>query len=185
MFVIFEKTIITIYQALPISVVMTVMILMIYLEGDVSKRLKAVWNELRSNKMFLRQSICIFYIVMLSMQTILFRKFWNKPLEAVMGGWYIHCDTGWNLTAIGNILMFIPYIFLFFGAYSNSILKNKDLKYTLKKAFLISFLSSLLIETIQLIFHLGTFQFSDLTYNTFGGLVGGFIYWLMYKLKKK
>lgn len=32
----------------------------------------------------------------------------------------------------------------------------------------------------QLLFHLGTFQISDLTYNTLGGAVGGVIYYLGY-----
>ena len=39
---------------------------------------------------------------------------------------------------------------------------------------------SFMIEFTQLLFHLGTFQISDLTYNTLGGAVGGVIYYLVY-----
>lgn len=44
---------------------------------------------------------------------------------------------------------------------------------------------SFLIEFTQLLFHLGTFQISDLTYNTLGGAVGGVIYYLGYCRKRK
>ena len=36
----------------------------------------------------------------------------------------------------------------------------------------------ILFKTILVLFHLGTFQISDLTYNTLGGAVGGVIYYL-------
>ena len=41
---------------------------------------------------------------------------------------------------------------------------------------------SFMIEFAQLLFHLGTFQISDLTYNTLGGAVGGVIYCVGYKI---
>ena len=44
---------------------------------------------------------------------------------------------------------------------------------------------SFLIEFTQLLFHLGTFQISDLTYNILGGAVGGVIYYLGYCRKRK
>ena len=44
---------------------------------------------------------------------------------------------------------------------------------------------SFLIEFTQLLFHLGTLQISDLTYNTLGGAVGGVIYYLGYSRKTK
>lgn len=41
---------------------------------------------------------------------------------------------------------------------------------------------SFMIEFAQLLFHLGTFQISNLTYNTLGGAVGGVIYYIGYKI---
>ena len=41
---------------------------------------------------------------------------------------------------------------------------------------------SLVIELAQLLFHLGTFQISDLTYNTLGGAVGGVLYYSGYRI---
>ena len=44
---------------------------------------------------------------------------------------------------------------------------------------------SFMIEFTQLLFHLGTFQISDLTYNTLDGAVGGVVYYLGYFRKQK
>lgn len=43
-------------------------------------------------------------------------------------------------------------------------------------AIAISFLSSLAIEMLQLFLRLGTWQLSDLCFNTLGGVIGGLIY---------
>ena len=44
-------------------------------------------------------------------------------------------------------------------------------------------LFSFVIEFSQLLFHLGTFQISDLVYNTLGGTVGGLAYYIIYKFR--
>lgn len=44
---------------------------------------------------------------------------------------------------------------------------------------------SFMIEFTQLLFHLGTFQISDLTYNTLGGAVGGMIYYNIWKVRHR
>lgn len=48
----------------------------------------------------------------------------------------------------------------------------------------ISFLFSLSIELLQLFLRLGTFQLSDLFYNTAGGVAGGIIYWIGWKVNR-
>ena len=49
----------------------------------------------------------------------------------------------------------------------------------------VAFLFSLTIEFLQLFLRLGTFQLSDLCYNTFGGAIGGVLYWMGWKVKKE
>lgn len=49
---------------------------------------------------------------------------------------------------------------------------------------LLAFLFSLTIEFLQLFLRLGTFQLSDLCYNTLGGAIGGVLYWMGWKVKK-
>ena len=48
-----------------------------------------------------------------------------------------------------------------------------------------SFLFSISIEFLQLFLRLGTFQLSDIVYNTLGGLLGGLIYFIAYKIKHR
>ena len=48
-----------------------------------------------------------------------------------------------------------------------------------------AFLFSLAIEFLQLFLRLGTFQLSDLFYNTLGGALGGMIYWIGWKIRGK
>lgn len=48
----------------------------------------------------------------------------------------------------------------------------------------IAFGFSLMIEILQLLLRLGTFQLSDIFYNTVGGVLGGMCYWGIIKIKK-
>ena len=48
----------------------------------------------------------------------------------------------------------------------------------------IAFIFSISIEVLQLFLRLGTFQLSDLFYNTVGGMIGGLMYYGITKAKK-
>ena len=48
----------------------------------------------------------------------------------------------------------------------------------------IAFIFSISIEMLQLFLRLGTFQLSDLFYNTVGGLLGGLMYCAVIKARK-
>lgn len=50
---------------------------------------------------------------------------------------------------------------------------------------LIAFATSLFIETTQLVLKIGTFQISDLFYNTLGGLLGALIFVLIRKIRRR
>ena len=41
------------------------------------------------------------------------------------------------------------------------------------------------IMMVQLLLHLGTFQLSDIFYNTVGGMIGGLIYCAVMKARKR
>ena len=49
----------------------------------------------------------------------------------------------------------------------------------------ITFIFSIGIEILQLLLHLGTFQLSDIFYNTVGGMIGGLIYCAVMKARKR
>lgn len=53
------------------------------------------------------------------------------------------------------------------------------------KSTQVAFIFSLTIEFLQLFLRLGTFQFSDIFYNTLGGCLGGIVYWIGLMLHRK
>ena len=60
---------------------------------------------------------------------------------------------------------------------------DKNWKKMLRQSGKIAFVFSIVIEMLQLLLRLGTFQLSDIFYNTVGGVVGGFIYYAVVKIK--
>ena len=65
------------------------------------------------------------------------------------------------------------------------ILKKTTFRNAVWTGLKITFVFSLSIESLQLFLRLGTFQVSDLTYNTLGGGIGGAVYWMGYRLTGK
>lgn len=49
----------------------------------------------------------------------------------------------------------------------------------------IAFIFSISIEMLQLLLRLGTFQLSDIFYNTVGGVLGGLLYCVAMKVRKR
>ena len=101
---------------------------------------------------------------------------------------YNHYFTMENLLTnlAGNILVFSPIGFLV------PIIKKEGVN--IFTVFRISFLLTLFIETVQLVFRIGVFDVDDLIMNTMGGVVGFVCFklvqrlyrkWLWHKLKKE
>ena len=84
------------------------------------------------------------------------------------------------------LLLFIPFAVLLLWAFRKELLGDKlGLKKTLWVATKTVGIFSFVIEFSQLLFHLGTFQISDLVYNTLGGTVGGLAYYIIYKFRHR
>lgn len=102
----------------------------------------------------------------------------NPPLSEVWTGWSIF-ETDMIMyvdsTPVINIVMMMPMALI-----TKYVIKIKD-KYILK-TMLLSLSSSVIIESCQVIFRLGTLQVSDLTYNTIGGAIGCLAILLIIKL---
>ena len=92
------------------------------------------------------------------------------------------------LAIVIALCVMLPFTFLLMWTAKEKLLKEKGrqicftsiLWYSTKVAFLFS----LTIEFLQLFLRLGTFQLSDLCYNTLGGAMGGVLYWMGWKVKK-
>lgn len=155
--------------------------------NDFLPQMIRVWyNELRSSSTFRRTFLLVFYTTMILFRTVLNRQIWFDPLGKVMGGWGLYDNDG-NFTteSIENFMLFMPFTVLLFWAFSEQILgKEIYLKTVIWKSVKIVGTFTVIIEFVQVLFHLGTFQLADLCYNTFGGMCGGLIYFCLYKLKK-
>lgn len=152
------------------------------------------WIRTFKNSLFFRKLFClVFFTVMILFRTLLNRNMWMNPLSDVMGGWWIwekQSDGTVTLTTecFENIALMLPFTFLLMWTAKEKLLKAKGrqicftsiLWYSTKVAFLFS----LTIEFLQLFLRLGTFQLSDLCYNTLGGAIGGVLYWMGWKVKK-
>ena len=116
---------------------------------------------------------------------------WKNPVYNVIGIWGLYNENGELTTeAIENLVLFIPFTVLLLWNFREKLLgETEKILMTIWQSMKIVFLFSLAIEFLQLILRVGAFQISDLFYNTLGGLIGGLIYWMgyrvMYRHKKK
>ena len=79
-------------------------------------------------------------------------------------------------------MLFVPFSILLLWAFEKELLgESENIRFgkTVWEATKVVAVFSFLIEFTQLLFHLGTFQISDLFFNTIGGLAGGIIYFLV------
>lgn len=147
--------------------------------------LRAWYSEFRNSSTFRRTFLLVFYTTMILFRTVLNRQIWFDPLGKIMGGWGLY-DVDGNLTteSIENFMLFVPFTILLFWAFREQFFgEEMHFKLVLWKSIKIVGIFALTIEFVQVLFHLGTFQISDLCYNTFGGMCGGLIYFCLHKLK--
>jgi len=88
-------------------------------------------------------------------------------------------DINFNIrieNVVGNIIGFVPLGFIL------PLLSTRFKEY--KMIMLSSFLLSLSIELAQFVLKIGSFDVDDLILNTFGGIVGYFIYYLFIYYRK-
>ncbi len=175
---------------LSVFVMFFVMYLGKYKNVDVKKRIlngfKLWMNNFKKSKKFRRIFYFVFIVVMILFKTLLVRNVNFNPTGNVVGVWGFYRHDGTFTTEIvENIVLFIPFIFFLFFMLEVTSKKTTKFLAVMGKSILISFLSSLTIEMLQLFLHLGTWQLSDLAFNTLGGVIGGLIYWVSAKIRRK
>lgn len=184
---IFKNILTVVYEQTGFAFVLAVLFMFFYLyakEHGWRVALKKWWQFFCSSYKFRRMLIFAFYLAMLLFRTLFNRDMWKNPLSDLMGGWGLY-NANRELTteSFENVILFIPVIVLIYWNFLEEIFKEKFTFATMAiKSILIALTFSLGIELFQLFFRVGTFQLSDLCYNTLGGLIGGFIYWGGYKV---
>lgn len=157
-------------------------------KNGVKNTFRFWFSQFKNNKEFRRMFFLALYGVMILMRTVLCRGIWANPFGNILGIWGFEDTEGKLYTEnILNLMLFMPFVFLILLTERTKIIKSSPLNpgEVLLKSTAISFICSLAIEFVQMFLKLGTFQLSDLFFNTLGGLLGGAAYYLAYKFKHK
>ena len=150
-------------------------------ENGIKGTLKKWGEAFKASWRFRRVFILAFFVGMILMQTLFNRFTWGGPLDDIMGDWVITAEGGkLNTRCLENILLMLPFIMTLFWAFADKLMQKVTLWTVVWRASAYSLGFSLAIELVQLFGRLGSFQFSDLFYNTLGGLIGGLVYYLIY-----
>lgn len=151
----------------------------------IQNTLATWWKAFKNSSCFRRTFLLAFYTAMILLRTVLNREIWFDPLGKLFGGWGLYEDGQFTTESIENFMLFTPFSVLLLWAFQQELLgENEKVKFgkTVWQVTKIVAIFSFIIEFAQLLFHLGTFQISDLTYNTLGGAAGGVIYYIGYRL---
>ena len=109
-----------------------------------------------------------------------------NPLSDVMGGWGIwetvNGERQLTTECIENVIMMVPFTSIVMWTFEEKI--GNGWKKILWYSGKIAFIFSISIEMLQLLLRLGTFQLSDIFYNTVGGVLGGVCYLGGIKVRK-
>lgn len=144
------------------------------------------WKDrFKTSSSFRRGFILVFVTVMIAFKTLLNRDMWANPLSDIIGIWGLHNKKGeFTTEVLENIAMFVPFIFFLFFYLEKTRYKLTSALAILWKSVAISLGASFTIEFLQLFLRLGTWQISDLCFNTAGGLLGGAIYMVYYLIRR-
>lgn len=175
------------YQPFGFAVVIAVLFTFLYLFAKELgwKNVILKWFQyFKTSAVFRRVFLLTIYVSMITFRTLLNRHIWANPLSDVIGVWGLYNANGELTTeAIENLVLFIPFTVLLLLSFREKLLRSGVKVFdVIWKSTVIVFCCSITIEFLQLFLRLGTFQLSDLFYNTLGGLIGGLIYWCGYKL---
>jgi len=189
------SVLIALYQPFWYAVISSVLLGFLYLYAyhpiNSGKGIKAAfraWIENFKTSVFFRKLFLLFFFtVMILFRTLLNRNMWANPLSDVMGGWWIweevNGEQKLTTECFENLVLMLPFTFLLFWTFEEKI-KRVSLWRMIWKGLKIAFIFSFTIEMLQLFLRLGTWQLSDLFYNTVGGGIGGLLYYVVYQVKK-
>lgn len=180
----------SLYQLSGFSILTAILFMFLYMQiREHGWRILAKkWIEMFKTQATFRYVFCLtFYTVMILFKTLMNRKIWGNPISNVIGVWGIYDVNGQISTeVIENLALFIPFSILLLCSFHRQIVgKSVRLFRIIIRITKIVFLFSVIIESLQLFLHLGTFQLSDLFYNTLGGCVGGLMYWIGKKIIRR
>lgn len=105
----------------------------------------------------------LFYSALLFSGTLMGRPHTN-PFVDIIGHIGFGKDDNFLTDGLVNILMFVPYTYLYLKAFRPERF--------VRKSFFISIATTIIIELCQLLFWVGQFSLGDILHNIIGGMVG-------------
>ena len=147
--------------------------------GKEWKNAIVTWYQKFKESVFFRKLFLLAFVTsMILFRTLLNRNLWLNPLSDVMGGWGIwetkNGEQVLTTECIENVIMMVPFSTVVMWTFEEKI--GNGWKKMLWQSGKIAFIFSVSIEMQQLLLRLGTFQLSDIFYNTVGGVLGGVCY---------
>ena len=144
------------------------------------------WYQKFKESVFFRKLFLLFFVTsMILFRTLLNRNLWMNPLSKVMGGWglweTVNGEQKLTTECIENVIMMVPFSSVVMWTFEEKT--GNGWKKILWYSGKIAFIFSVSIEMLQLLFRLGTFQLSDIFYNTVGGVLGGLVYYVTMKAR--
>lgn len=177
-----KNVLMALYQSFGFSILIAILFMFyeLYAKEYGYKAAISKWKEQFCHSSSFRRLFALaFYSAMILFRTTFNRSVWVNPLSDIFGGWTLYNANGEMTTEnIENLLLFIPFTVLLLWKCDTDTNEKLKLRKMLWCSFKATFAFSVTIEFSQLFFKLGTFQFSDIFFNTIGGVLGGLIYCL-------
>ena len=148
-----------------------------YYPSEAGKGWKAAihtwFTAFKVSSFFRKLFLLVLVTSMILFRTLLNRDLWMNPLSDVMGGWGIwetvNGERQLTTECIENVILMMPF--------TGMVMWTFDVeKGVVWKSTKLGLIFSVSIEMLQLLLRLGTFQVSDIVYNTLGGMLGGLCY---------
>ena len=183
------------YEPFGFSILLSFLAMFFYLyayesteSGKGWKSAIATWyKEFKSSVFFRKLFLVAFTSSLILFRTLLNRNLWQNPLSNVMGGWGIwetvNGERKLTTECIENVIMMVPFSSVMMWTFEKKV--GNGWKKILWQSGKVAFIFSVSIEMLQLLLRLGTFQLSDIFYNTVGGVLGGLMYCAVMKAKKR
>lgn len=192
---IFTNILTALYEPFGFSLLLSVLAMFFYLyayepsaAGRGWKNAIVTWYQKFKESVFFRKLFLLAFVTsMILFRTLLNRNLWLNPLSDVMGGWGIwkieNGEQKLTTECIENVIMMVPFSAVVMWTFEEKV--GHGWKKKLWQSSKIAFIFSVSIEMLQLLLRLGTFQLSDIFYNTVGGVLGGLMYCAVMKVRKR
>lgn len=183
------------YESFGFSILLSFLAMFFYLYAcvpvDAGKGWKGAivtwYKEFKESVFFRKLFLLAFVTSLILFRTLLNRNLWMNPLSKVMGGWGIwetvNGEQKLTTECIENVIMMVPFSAVVMWTFQKKA--GNSWKNIVWQSGMVAFIFSIVIEVLQLLLRLGTFQLSDIFYNTVGGVVGGVCYWGVMRVRKR